>query len=84
MLKRYDNIIIYKLFFRSKKIIKVILSSITRIELIIYIEDPKEAFGVDYAYIKNTKVEETTIVDIVTTSHSVGSNAISIINLDTS
>ena len=35
MLKRYNNII-YKLFLRSKKTIKVILSSITKIRLIIY------------------------------------------------
>ena len=83
MSKRYNNII-YKLFLRSKKIIKVTLSSMTRIRLIIYIEDPKEAFGVDYAHIENTKAEETTIVDIVITSYSVGSNAISIINLDAS
>ena len=81
MLKRYDNII-YKQFLRSKKIIKATLSSITRIGLIIYIEDPKKAFGVNYIHIKDTEVEETTIVDIITTSHPVGSNAISIINLD--
>ena len=37
----------------------------------------------DYAYIEDTKAEETTIVDITTTSYPVGSNAISIINLDT-
>ena len=54
----------------------------TRIGLIIYIEDPKEASSVDYAYIKDTKVEETTIVDIATTSHPGGSNIIFIINLD--
>ena len=47
MPKRYDNTI-YKVFFRSKKIIKVILSSITRIRLIIYIKDYKEVFSVDY------------------------------------
>ena len=52
--------------------------------MIIYIEDPKEAFGVDYAHIENTKVEKTTIVDIVITGHPIGSNAISVINLDTS
>ena len=56
----------------------------TRIRLIIYMEDPKEALSVDHAYIKNTKAEETTIVDIITTNHPVGSNAISVINLDTS
>ena len=81
MPKRYNNTI-YKLFLRSKKTIKVTLSSITRIRLIIYIEDPKEAFSIDYAYIKNTKAEETTIADIITTSHPVRSNVTSIINLD--
>ena len=83
MPKRYNNII-YKLFLKSKKTIKITLSSITRIGLIIYIEDPKEAFSVDYAHIENTEAEETTIVDITTTSHPVRSNAISIINLDVS
>ena len=81
--ERHDNTI-YKQFLRSKKIIKVILSSITRIRLIIYIKDPKEASSVDYAHIKNTKVEETTIADIITTSHPIRSNATSIINLDAS
>ena len=38
----------------------------------------------DYIHIKDTKVEETTIVDIVITSHPVGNNVIFIINLDTS
>jgi hypothetical protein len=56
----------------------------TRIGLIIYIEDPKEAPGVDYAYIEDTKAEETIIADIITTSHPVKSNTISIINLDAS
>ena len=56
----------------------------TRIGLIIYIEDPKEASGINYAHIEDTKAEETTIVDIITTGHPVGSNAISVINLDTS
>ena len=83
MPKRYDNTI-YKLFLRSKKTIKVILSSITRIKLIIYTEDFKEVPSVDYAYIEDTEVEEITIVDIATTGHSVGSNVIFIINLDTS
>ena len=83
MPKRYNNNI-YKLFLRSKKIIKVILSRITRIGLIIYIEDPKEAFSVDYAHIKDTKAKETTIADIATTSYPIGSNATSIINLDAS
>ena len=83
MPERYDNTI-HKLFLRSKKIIKVTLSSITRIELIIYIKDPKEAFSVNHTHIKNTKAEETTIVDIIITSHPVRNNAISVINLDTS
>ena len=83
MLKRHDNTI-YKLFLKSKKIIKVILNSITRIRLIIYIEDSKEAFSVNYVRIKDTKAEETTIADIVTTGHPIRSNIISIINLDTS
>jgi hypothetical protein len=82
--KRYNNII-YKLSLRSKKTIKVILSSITRIRLIIYIKDPKEALSVDYIYIKeDTEVEETTIVDIITTTNLVRSDAISVINLDIS
>ena len=80
MLKRYDNII-RKRFLRSKTI-KAILSSITRIGLTVYIEDPEEVFGVDYAHVEDTEVEETIIVDIATTSHPVESNAIFIINLD--
>jgi hypothetical protein len=81
--KRYDNTI-YKLPPRSKTI-KVILSSTTRIGLIIRIEDPKEAPSVDYIYIEeDTKVEETTIADIITTTHPIGSNATSIISLDAS
>ena len=84
MPERYNNTI-YKLFLGIKKIIKVILSSITRIRLIIYIEDPKEAPSVNYVYIKkDTKVEETTIADIATTTYPIKSNTISIINLDTS
>ena len=48
-------------------------------------EDPKEAPSIDYVYIKeDTKVEETTGADIITTTHSIRSNAISIINLNTS
>ena len=78
MPKRHNNTI-YKLFLRSKKAIKVILSSIIRIRLIIYIEDPKE---VDYAHIKNTEAEETIIANIITTSHPIESNTTSIINLD--
>ena len=56
----------------------------TRIGLIIYIEDFKEAPSVDHAHIEDTKVEETTIADIITTSHPVRSNATSVINLDAS
>ena len=83
MPKRYNNTI-YKLFLRSKKTIKVTLSSITRIGLIIYIKDPKEAFSVNHAHIKNTKAEETTIADIVTTNYPIRSNITSVINLDAS
>ena len=83
MPERHNNII-YKLFLRSKKTIKAILSSMTRIRLIICIKDLEEAFGVDYIYIEDTKVEKTTIIDIVTTGHSVGNNTISVINLNTS
>ena len=79
--KRYNNTI-YKLLLRNKKTIKAILSSITRIRLIIHIKDPKEALSIDYAHIENTKAEETIIVDIITTSHPVRSNATSVINLD--
>ena len=81
--KRYDNTI-YKRFFRSKKIIKVILSSTTRIGLIICIKDPEEAFGVDYIHVKDIEVEETTRADIITTSHPIKSNTTSVINLDAS
>ena len=57
----------------------------TRIRLIIRIEDPKEALSVDYVYIEeDTKVEETTVADIVTTTYPIRSNTIFIINLDTS
>ena len=56
----------------------------TRIRPTVHIEDSKKAFSINYAYIKNTKAEETTITDIITTSHPVGSNTISIINLNTS
>ena len=82
MFKRYDNII-HKQFLRSK-IIKVILSSTTRIGLTIYIEDPKEVFNIDYTHIKDTKAEKTIIVDITTTNHPIRSNIISVINLDAS
>ena len=81
MLKRYDNTI-HKLFFRSKKTIKVTLNSITRIRLIIHIEDPEEALSINYAYIEDTKAEETIIANIITTSHPIKSNTTSIINLD--
>jgi hypothetical protein len=84
MPKRYDNTI-YKLSLRIKKIIKVILSRITRIGLIIRIEDPKKASSVDHVYIEeDTKVEETTVADIVTITHPIRSDTTSIINLDTS
>ena len=83
MSKRYNNTI-HKWFLRSKKTIKVTLSSITRIRLIIYIKDPKEALGINHIHTKNTEAEETTIVDIITTSHPVKSNATSVINLDAS
>ena len=56
----------------------------TRIRLIIYIEDPEEAFSVNYTHIEDTEAEETTIADIITISHPVRSNATSVINLDTS
>ena len=84
MPKRYNNTI-YKPSLGIKKIIKVILSSTTRIGPIIRMEDPKEASSVDYVYIEeDTKVEETTVADIITTTYPVRSNTISIINLDTS
>ena len=84
MPERHDNTI-YKLFFRSKKIIKVTPNSITRIGLIICIEDFEEAFSGDYIYIEeDIKVEETTVIDIVTISHPIKSDAIFIINPDAS
>ena len=84
MPKRYDNTI-RKLSLGSKKTIKAIPSSITRIGPIVYIEDPEEAPGVDYAYIEeDTEVKETTVVDIATTTYPVRSDAISIINRDAS
>ena len=82
MLKRHDNIIC-KQFLKSK-IIKAILSSTTRIRLIICIEDPKEALSVDHTHVEDTEVEETTRADIITTSHPIRSNATSVINLDAS
>ena len=82
--KRYNNTIC-KLSLRIKKTIKAILNSITRIRLIICIEDPKEALGINYVHIeKDTEVEETTIADITTTTYSIKSNATSAINLDAS
>ena len=83
MPKRYNNTI-YKLFFRNKKTIKATLNNITRIGLIIYIKDLKEAPNINHAHIKNTKVKETTIADIVTTGHLIRNNTIFIINLDAS
>ena len=77
------NSTIYKLLFKGKKTIKATLSSITRIGLIIYIKDLKEAPSINHVHIKNTEVEETTIADIVTTTHPIKSNAISVINLNT-
>ena len=84
MPERYDNTI-RKLSLGIKKIIKVILSSTTRIRPIIYIEDPKEAPSVDYVYIEeDTKVEEITVADIITITYPIRSDTIFIINLDTS
>ena len=84
MPKRYNNTI-YKQFLRSKKIIKVTLSNITRIKPIIYIKDFEEAFSINYILIKeDTEVKEITIADIVTTSHPIRSNTISVINWDIS
>jgi DNA-binding HxlR family transcriptional regulator len=83
MPERHDNTI-HKQFLRSKKTIKVTLSSMTKIGPIVRMEDPEEVPGVDYAYMEDTKAEETTVADIITTSHPVGSNATSVINLDAS
>ena len=83
MPERHDNTI-RKRSLRSKKTIKAILSSITRIRPIIYMEDFEEALGMDHAHIEDTKAEETTIVDIITTSYPVGSNITSAINLNAS
>jgi hypothetical protein len=83
MPKRYNNTI-YKLSLRSKTI-KTTLSSTTRIGLIVHIEDPKEAPSVDYVHVEeDTKVEKTTIADIITTTYPVRNDTISTINLDTS
>ena len=83
MPKRHDNTIC-KLFLRSKKTIKATLGNITRIRLIIYIEDPEEAFSINHAHIKDIEAEKTTIANIITTGHSIRSNTTSIINLNTS
>ena len=84
MPKKYNNTI-RKLFLEIKKTIKAILNSMTRIGPIVHIEDPKKAFSADYIYIeKNTKIEETTIVDIITTTHPIKSNAMSTTNLNAS
>ena len=84
MPKRHNNIIC-KLSFRIKKTIKAILSSITRIGLIIYIKDPEEALNIDYIHIKeDTKVKKTIIADIITTTHPIKSNTTSTINLNAS
>ena len=56
----------------------------TRIRLIICIEDPEEASSIDHAYIEDTKAEETIIANIITTSHPVRSNITSVINLNAS
>ena len=80
MPERHNNII-RKQFLRSKTI-KAIPSSTTRIRPTVYIEDPKEAPGVNHAHIEDTKAEETTIADIITTSHPIRSNTTFIINLD--
>ena len=83
MPKRHNSII-YKLLLKGKKTIKTTLSSITKIGLIIYIKDLKEAPSINYIYIKDTKVKETTVADIITTTYSIKSNIIFIINLDAS
>jgi len=81
MPKRYNNTI-RKLFLRSKTI-KATPSNITRIGLIIRIKDPKEAPSVDYVYIEeDTKVKETTVADIITTTYPIRNNTISATNLD--
>ena len=84
MPKRYNNTI-YKLSLRIKKTIKVILSSTTRIGLIIRIEDPKKALSVNHVHVeKDTEVKKTIIADITTTTHPIKSDTMSVINLDTS
>ena len=84
MPKRHNNTI-RKLFLRSKKIIKVTPSTTTRIGPIIRMEDPEEAPGVDHVHVEeDTEVEEITVADIITTTHPVRNDAISIIKLDAS
>ena len=56
----------------------------TRIRLIIYIEDHKEVPSINHVYIEDIKAKETIVVNIVTISHPIRSNAISVINLDAS
>ena len=56
----------------------------TRIGPTICMEDFEEASGVDHAHIEDTKAEETTVADIITTSHPVRSNTTSVISLDAS
>ena len=80
--ERHNNII-RKRFLRSKTI-KAIPSSITRIRLTVRMEDPEETSSINHAHIEDTKAEETTMADIITTSHPVRSNATSVINLDAS
>ena len=44
-------------------------------------EDPEEAFSIDYVYIKkDTKVKETTIADIIITGYPIKSDIIFTIN----
>jgi hypothetical protein len=84
MLKRHDNTI-YKLSLGIKKTIKAIPSSTTRIRPIVHIKDPKKAPSVNYIHIEeDTKVKETTIANIITTTHPIRSDATSIINLNAS
>ena len=82
--ERHDNTI-YKLSLKIKKTIKAIPNSITRIRLIICIEDSEKAPSVDYVHVKeDTEVEKTTMADIITTTYPVKSNATSAINLNAS
>jgi hypothetical protein len=84
MPKRHDNTI-HKLSLGIKKTIKVIPSSTTRIGPIVHMEDPKKAPGVNHVHIEeDTEVEETTVADIITTTHSVRSDTMSAINLNAS